>query len=267
MPRKVKSIIDFYDIESSYMTDFNRLIFNIIDSRQNSDLKSFMITSSMLAEGKSTICSMMGLTASLKKGLKTLIIDCDLRRPSIHRFFNISNSPGMTDILSDAFNPKDAIFKTSINKLDILPVGTLKPNPSEIFDPESIGNMIEEMKFYYDLILVDSPPLIPVSDPMILAPFIDAILIVVKSGATQKEVVRRAVDILAKDKNKILGLIMNNVNQSLPYHYNYSYYNYEYKNPKINRSGKTSRQIKSRNNKKQNVIKGMHREDNISEEK
>ena len=231
MAKKQRSIIDFFNLESPYVTEFDRLLYYITQANKNSELKSILLTSAMLSEGKSTICSFMGITASLNKGIKTLIIDADLRRPSIHRFFQISSDPGLTEILSEAFNPREAVVKTDINKLDILPAGSLRSNPSEIFDSEAIGTMVEEMKFYYDLILVDSPPLIPVSDPMMLTSYLDKVLLVVKSGSTQKEVIRRAMEILSPEKKKIMGVVLNNVNQSLPYHYNYSYYHYEYNKP------------------------------------
>jgi len=228
MVKKIKNIIDFFDVESSYVTEFRRLLHKIKNHDKETEIKSILMTSAMLSEGKSTICSFLGLTSSRLKGLKTLILDSDLRRPSIDKFFNITNHPGLMEILVDGYNPKDAICKTGIDKLDILTSGRRCFNPSEVFDADAIGNIVDEMKFYYDLILIDSPPLLPVSDPMMLIPKVDGVLLVIKAGATQKEVVQRAVDIVSADKNKIIGVVLNNLTHSLPYYYDYNYYHYDY---------------------------------------
>ena len=89
--------------------------------------------------------------------------------------------------------------------------------------------MIEQMKYYYDLVIIDAAPVLPVSDPMLLASKVDSILLVVKAGSTQKDVVVRAVDILDPGRNRILGVILNNMNSSLPAQYDYRYYGYDYK--------------------------------------
>lgn len=170
--------------------------------------------------------------------MKTLVFDTDLRRPSINRLFNIPQKPGLTEILREGFNPKDAIVKTSINKLDVVPSGEMCENPTEIFDAELIGTIIEDLKFYYDLILLDCAPLLPVSDPMLLAPKVDGILLVVKAGSTSRDVVRRGVEILKNDKEKILGVAMNNVTNTLPYYYDYSYYHYDYRPTGVKRKRK-----------------------------
>lgn len=223
------SIIDLYDLESPYVTEFSRLLHRVLDNPQRPETKSIMITSSMVSEGKSTICSILGISAALKKGLKTLIFDTDLRRPTINRMFNIPQKPGLTEILREGFNPKEAVIKTSINKLDIIPSGEVCDNPTEIFDAEMIGTMVNDFKFYYDLILLDCAPLLPVSDPMLLASKVDGVLLVVKAGSTSRDVVRRGVEILKRDKDRIIGVAMNNVSNTLPYYYDYSYYHYDYR--------------------------------------
>lgn len=223
------SIIDLYDLESPYVTEFSRLLHRVLDKPGSNEMKTMMITSSMVSEGKSTVCSILGISAALKKGLKTLIFDTDLRRPSINRLFNIPQSPGLVEILREGYNPKDAIIKTSINKLDIIPSGEVVENPTEIFDAELIGTIIDDLKFYYDLILLDCAPLLPVSDPMLLAPKVDGILLVVKAGSTSRDIVKRGVEILKNDRERIIGVAMNNVTNTLPYYYDYSYYHYDYR--------------------------------------
>ncbi len=228
-PKKHTSIIDFYDIEAPYVTEFRRLLHEITNSSSSGELKTLMMTSAMLSEGKSTVCSFLAITAALKKGLKTLLIDTDLRRPTIHKVFQLQPKAGLKEILVEGYNPRDAISTTSIDKLDILTSGGFCENPSEVFDADALGTLFEELKFYYDFIVIDSAPLLPVSDPMLLASKVDGILLVVKAGATQKEVVRRAVEILNPKQNNLIGVTFNNMNHSLPYYYDYGYYQYEYK--------------------------------------
>ncbi len=228
MSKKNKPIDYYYSSDTPFANEFRRLLVKIIKSGTGSDEKSIMLTSAMLSEGKSTICSFLGITAAKQNGLKTLIIDSDLRRPSIHRFFDVERKHGISDILVDGFAAVEAVKRTSIEKLDIITSGSSYAHPAEIFDAESIGYIIEELKFYYDLILVDAAPLMPVSDPLLLATKVDKIILVVKAGSTDREVVIKSAEILSSSRDKILGVVMNNMSNSLPYYYDYQYYGYDY---------------------------------------
>lgn len=97
-----------------------------------------------------------------------------------------------------------------------------------MFDSAAIGKLLEEVRFYYDLILVDCAPVLPVSDPMLLASEMDGVILVVKAGTTQREVAKRAASMLQNDKTRLLGVVLNNLSNALPYYYNESYYGYEY---------------------------------------
>ena len=227
-PKKHSSIIEFYNVEAPYVTEFRRLLHNISTNDVNKELKTIMMTSAMLSEGKSTVCSFLAITAAVKKGKKTLLIDSDLRRPTIHKIFQLQAKAGLKEILADGYNTRDAISTTEIDKLDVLTAGGFCENPSQVFDADAMGVLLEELKFYYDLIIIDAAPLLPVSDPMLLASKVDGVLMVVKAGATQKEVVRRAVEILNPRQNNLIGIAFNNMNHSLPYYYDYGYYQYEY---------------------------------------
>ncbi len=228
MPRHTVSIVDLYSPELPFVTEFLRLLHKVRGAKTDGELKTLLFTSAMISEGKSTVCSFLGITAALQKGMRTLVVDCDLRRPAIHKFFASEIDPGLSDILIEGYSPKDATKKTGIDKLDIITAGKKIPLPTEVFDAEAIGHLLDEMKFYYDLILVDCAPLLPVSDPMLLAPKMDGIVLVVKAGTTQSEIVSRAVEILESDRDKILGVVLNNMNNTLPYYYDYNYYGYEY---------------------------------------
>ncbi|MFH1687183.1 MAG: CpsD/CapB family tyrosine-protein kinase [bacterium] len=224
------SVIDSFALETPYATEFRRLLHKIEQTSPGHNSRSILVSSAMLSEGKSTICAFLAITAALHRGLKTLVMDCDLRRPSIHKLFACSRERGLAEVLKDGFRLGDAIKKTSIDKLDLITCGAHHNAPSKLFDVEVIGGLVEQMKFAYDLVLVDAAPILPVSDPMLLAPKIDDIILVVKAGSTQKDVVARAVEILGHSRNQILGVVLNNMNNALPFQYDYRYYGYEYKN-------------------------------------
>jgi capsular exopolysaccharide synthesis family protein len=221
------SVIDFFNMETDFATEFRRLLNNIKTSQPEGEMKAVMLTSAMLSEGKSTVAVFLAMTAA-RKGMKTLLLDADLRRPTVHRYFGQNRDNGLSDILTGDTVSKNVIRKTALEKLDIICAGRAVSNPSELFDSRAIGNLVTEMKFYYDLIVIDSPPVIPVSDPMLLAQEVDGVVLVVKAGQTQRDVVKRAAEILRSQSRKLVGIVLNNMDGQLPYYYDYSAYGYDY---------------------------------------
>jgi capsular exopolysaccharide synthesis family protein len=223
-----KTIFDLYNPESPVGTEFRRLLHNVTRTTEGEPRRSFMVTSAMLAEGKSTVSSFLAITAATYKHRSTILVDCDLRRPSIHRLFDVPRQPGLTDVISGQVSAEDAFQETRFEHLKILTAGTPRRNPTALFEGRQVGELIEQLKFYFDLVIVDSPPIIPVSDPIMLAPELDGILLVVKAGTTQREVVKRACTIISKTEGHILGVALNNMKAVLPYYYNHRYYGYSY---------------------------------------
>jgi capsular exopolysaccharide synthesis family protein len=223
------SIIDFYNVESTEASEFRRLMHNINGSSAGGDKKAILVTSAMVSEGKSLVSSFLAMTAVRHKNKKTLLIDFDLRRPTIHRLFNLPREKGLTEILSEGLSSRSAIKTTSIEKLDIITAGKAIPNPSDLINGPMIHKIVEEMKFYYELILIDSSPVVPVSDPILVMEEVDGVILVVKAGATPKGIISRACDLLSPQRNKILGVVVNNLTHTLPYYYNQRYYGYQYK--------------------------------------
>ena len=114
MARRYLSLIDYYNPEAPFATEFRRLLYRLRPNHDDRELKSLLITSATLAEGKSTTCSFLGITAAVHKGLKTLLIDCDMRRPNLNRLFNVDQNYGLVEVLSDGFNAMYAIKKSGI---------------------------------------------------------------------------------------------------------------------------------------------------------
>ena len=227
MPTQPISVADFFNLESSLATEFRRILNSIQQASKEREIKTLLITSATLSEGKSTVCSFLAMTAA-KKRVKTLLVDADLRRPSLHRIFATTREQGVSEVLSEGASGKRMIKKTSLDNLDLLTAGKVAAHPAEVFDARILGRMFTEMKFHYDLVIIDGAPILPVSDPMLLAPEVDGIVMVVKAGATQRDLVGRARDILGSSTNKILGVVLNNVDASLPPHYDSTYQEYNY---------------------------------------
>jgi capsular exopolysaccharide synthesis family protein len=228
--KKTKNAVNFVDLynqESSFATEFRRLLHNVNGSRNGTDLKTLLVTSAMLSEGKSTITSFLAITAAQHKHKKTLLIDCDLRRPVIHHLFNLRREKGVCEILREGLSIKETIKKTSEHNLDIITCGKYVAQPTEVLNAASVRRALEEVKFYYDFVLLDSPPVLPVSDPMMLSSEVDGVLLVVKAGSTQREVVKRATELI-RGQSRLIGVVLNNLDNVLPYYYNESYYGYEY---------------------------------------
>jgi capsular exopolysaccharide synthesis family protein len=223
------NLIEYYDQESPYATEFRRLLHNINGVVPEKETKTILVTSAMLAEGKSTVAAFLALTAARQKHKKTLLVDCDLRRPTLHRLFNLPRENGIAEILTEGKKIKDVIKKTAEPNLDVVTAGKAVAQPTDVFDSAAISSLLEEMRFYYDLILVDCAPILPVSDPMLLASSMDGVILVVKAGATQREVAKRATLLLKDDKTRLLGVVLNNLSNVLPYYYKESYYGYDHK--------------------------------------
>ncbi len=226
MARRAISVIDFFSLEAPFATEFRRLLHKLRIGMPESTTKSLMVTSAVLSEGKSTISTFLALTSALHKEYRTLLVDADLRRPSIHRYFAIDRGRGLSDVLVSGKPVSEHVRKTQVSTLDILTAGSASHAPAETFDADRIGRITEEMKFYYDLIILDTPPILPVSDPMLLAPKMDSTLLVIKAGSTKREIVERALGIMGQIR--LAGAVMNNVDDSLPYYYSSDYYGYHY---------------------------------------
>jgi len=227
--KKPHSVIDLYDSEAPVSTEMRRVLYNLNGAAPDEKKQAILVTSAMLSEGKSLISSFLALTAAKIKGRKTLLIDFDLRRPMVHKLFDKPLKGGISDVLLDSASPRNLIKTTDISNLDIITAGKIFNNPSELFNGPAIYKIFEEMKFYYDLILVDSPPLLPVVDPMLLLEELDGAVLVIKAGATNRDVIKRARKLIGSHKDKIVGVIINNLKHTLPYYYDYSYYGYHYK--------------------------------------
>jgi polysaccharide biosynthesis transport protein len=190
--------------------------------------KVLLITSALPSEGKTSLTVNLGVTfASL--GSRVIIVDCDMRRPSCHRSTGVENDPGFVQCLTGRIELSKAILPVpGVNNLSVIPCGPIPPNPAEVLSSPIAGELINQLRKEFEYVLVDSPPLLSVTDSRILATITDAVVLVARANSTPFEVVRRARTLLCGANARILGVALNDVNlQKDGYGYNY-YYRYGY---------------------------------------
>ncbi|MBD3289556.1 polysaccharide biosynthesis tyrosine autokinase [candidate division KSB1 bacterium] len=219
----------WYDEESLVSTEFRRLFSKIRHlNKTDHEIRNLLVTSAVLGEGKSTTAAYLAAIISKYQNTNTLLIDCDLRRPAVHKLFNLDKDGGFIDVALKEKSLKSVLKSTFLPRLKVLTSGRLTQNPAEILNVPTIHKMFQEIKFYFDTIVIDCAPTIPVSDPLVLSSEVDGALMVVRAGKTPKETVKRATDLMRDAGMKILGIVLNNVEDVLPYYYNYQYDYREY---------------------------------------
>lgn len=190
------------------------------------DLKTLVITSTHAEEGKSSVVMNLGIAIS-QTDKRVLLVDADLRNPSLYKIFNnIDNREGLSTMLLKNEDIEKFIKNTPINNLFILPSGMPPPNPSEILASERMKHFIAGVREKYDFVIFDSPPLLPVTDAAVLSKVCDGMILVIRSNKTVIEAASRVKTILQNLKINILGVVLTDVDQRKEHYY---YYDYKYK--------------------------------------
>jgi succinoglycan biosynthesis transport protein ExoP len=191
-------------------------------ARSDREVRSFLISSAGPNEGKTTVCA--NLAASFATGAtRTLLIDADLRRARVHKALGVDNVFGLTNVLAGGMPLLEAVQKSSVPGLDVLASGPIPPNPAEILGSARMRELLVEAGKHYQYILVDSPPVVAVTDPALLAKHVDAVFLVVSVGKTSVRILHRAREAFAAVGATIHGAIMNNSDEQASIYY-YGYY-------------------------------------------
>ena len=230
-------LITHFAPKSPISESYRSLRTNIQFARPDKELKTILVTSPGPQEGKSTTIANLAI-AMAQMGSRVLLVDTDLRRPIMHSIFGISRSVGLTNHLVGRVPLEEAYFETDVENIFVMPSGTLPPNPSELLSSKAMTELIEVLKGEFDYIFFDCPPVIAVTDATVLSAKVDGIIMVVKSGQTDRRAIERSYATLSNVcGDKILGVLLNVVNMEGSYggYYYYYYHTYYGNKPKKTR--------------------------------
>ncbi|HWX42745.1 MAG TPA: polysaccharide biosynthesis tyrosine autokinase, partial [Blastocatellia bacterium] len=217
-----------FDTRSSAAEAYRALRTSVLLSAAGQPPKTLLITSGQPGEGKTT--TVVNTAISLAQlGASVLIIDCDLRKPAIHKMLGAEHAHGLSNYLSRDVGLDGLIQKLQMPNLSLLACGPIPPNPAELISSDKMRKMLGELAEHYDHILIDSPPLMNVTDPVILSTMVDGVMLVVSWGKSTREVARRVRMELTSVGAKIFGVVLNNVDlrrEGYDDYYYYRYYSY-----------------------------------------
>lgn len=210
--------------QSQMAESYRALRTSLLLSNLGAPPKVIMVTSALPQEGKTTT-SINTAVVLAQKGVRVLLIDADLRRPSIHKTLGMGPHSGLSNVLTGSTKLESAITRTAVlPNLFVLAAGTPPPNPAELLASANMRDVLNQLREEYDHIVIDTPPSLSVTDAVVLSPRADAVVLVIRSGQTTKQALRRSRDILTQVNAKVVGVLLNAVDLSSPdYYYYYEY--------------------------------------------
>ena len=209
MPQHHASLITLSDPRSPAAEAFRTLRTNIYFSGLDRSIQALLVTTVAPVEGKSL--TLANLAVAMAQGDKrTILVDTDLRRPTLHTIFDLNNDHGLTSLFIDAKGPIEPAFNdVGVPNLQVLTSGPLPPNPAEALGSQRMLEVIAALKQRADIVLFDAPPVIAVTDALVLGTRVDGVVLVIEAGATRREHARRAKEQLEKLNIRIVGAVLN----------------------------------------------------------
>ncbi|MDF2800612.1 MAG: hypothetical protein K0S61_515 [Anaerocolumna sp.] len=217
--------IGFNTSNKFFVTEaYKSLRTNLRFTLRNDGCKKLIVCSPVPEDGKSTTSTNLAITIA-QANHRVLLIDCDLRKGRLHNFFHVKSTPGISDCLSGIVSISDVIYKTSLENLNLLPMGSIPPNPTELMSSDQMENLIKNLEKDYDYIIMDTPPINVVSDSLSLVKVTDGVILVVREGKTSYTNIERALSKYNFAKANVLGFTLNGsaVNQGKGFKSNYYY--------------------------------------------
>jgi capsular exopolysaccharide synthesis family protein len=203
-----RKLITALDPKSPISEQYRTIRTNIQFSSVDREIRSILVTSSGQSEGKSITVANLAVTFA-QQGKKVLLVDADLRKPTIHHLFNEANIYGFTNVLTRQMSLECAVKAVEVANLFVLTSGPIPPNPAELLSSKAMEQFFAQANDQYDVVLFDTPPVIAVTDAQILANKCDGTILVVYSGKTEKELAVKANELLQSAKGKLLGVVLN----------------------------------------------------------
>lgn len=214
--------------KSIFSEAFRTLRTNIQFTSIDKSIKTIVITSTSPGEGKTTAATNLAISIAQTEK-KVLLVDCDMRKPSVHRRFNIPNGDGLTNILMGEKNLDDISYNggPDINLLTIVTSGPIPPNPAELLGSQRMKDFLEDMNEKFDIIILDTPPVNLVTDGVILSTIADGTIMVLEAGKTDIDAAKNGKELLEKVHANLIGVVLNKIPTQGHGYYNYKYYQYE----------------------------------------
>ena len=223
-----RRLITKEDPKSPVSEAYRSLRTSMLYSTTNKNIKSILVSSAGPGEGKTTTVANLAITYA-NLGKKTLLVDTDLRRPVVHKVFDIDREPGITTYLSHGVDDYRSLIRNSeIDNLSIITAGIIPPNPSELLGSPRMAELVKKLEKDWDMVLFDSPPMVAVTDATMISKEIDQIVLIVKVGQTDKKAFRHTISNLNNIEAPLGGIIMNAVTHKSSYGSYYYYYYYQY---------------------------------------
>ncbi len=219
------TLVTVNDVHSAGAEAYRTLRTKLLFSRAAGELKTIVVTSPFTQDGKSTTAANLA-TAFAQHGMRTLLVDCDLRRPTQHEIFRVPREPGLTELLSGDGIVAGTGRRTNIEGLSLITAGALPPDPSELVGSSRMRNLLARFAESFDVIVIDSPPVLPVADAAILSTMSDGALLVVRAGATNRKAAQLAVQQLEDVDARVLGVVLNDPKAQVPLYDQYGYASY-----------------------------------------
>ncbi|MCF8037810.1 MAG: polysaccharide biosynthesis tyrosine autokinase [Desulfohalobiaceae bacterium] len=211
------------DPKSMASEAFRSLRTNVLFSSADQTPRVLLISSSLPEEGKTSTAVNLA-TAMAQAGSKTVLLGCDMRKPTVHKVFGFSREEGLSNCLTGSLEVGQACLPTGVDNLDLIPSGPIPPNPSELLGSQGMSGLLETLKENYERIVIDSPPLTAVTDASLLAQKADGVILVVRAFVTSKQAVKAGLEQLRNVGAKILGVAFNSIDMDKEGAYYSSYY-------------------------------------------
>jgi len=190
------------------------------------EIKSILITSSVAEEGKSLISANLSITmAKDEPDKEILLVDSDMRKPKQHELFAIEKEPGLSSILTGKASLSESIYQSELENLWIIPSGAFVQSPPRLLSSPKARELIKACSDFFDMVVIDAPPIIPVNDPAVIAPYVDGVLLVVMAKRTFRETIQKAIEFIEAARANFLGIVLNKVDIKR----GGDYYSYGYK--------------------------------------
>jgi capsular exopolysaccharide synthesis family protein len=223
-----RNLITLHDPKSAAAEAYRSMRTNLHYSSIDTEIKTIVITSPGPSDGKSTTSCNLAISLA-QNGQKVLLVDADLRKPKVHKYFNVPNQVGLTNCLADNVDYNDAVFtRKDIPNLSLIFAGPIPPNPAELLGSNKMKAFLDKLKEEYDIIIFDTPPVIQVADSTILGGITDGIILVISAGETNIDMARKAYKSISEIGAKVLGTALVKIDTNSIGSY-YRYYSYEYR--------------------------------------